>query len=90
MSKVLSEKLNAAFGNTEQFRIMVDSHWPEIDRALCEVERLRAALVEISKDAPTVEPARENTGNVDDAADYGGDMQAFWAATIARRALFGG
>jgi hypothetical protein len=34
MSKQLSDKLNAAFGDCAAFHVLVDSHWPEIDRAL--------------------------------------------------------
>jgi hypothetical protein len=34
MSKQLSDKLNAAFGDPRRFHELVDSHWPEIDRAL--------------------------------------------------------
>lgn len=34
MSYQLSEELNAAFGDTKKFHALVDSNWPEIDKAL--------------------------------------------------------
>lgn len=88
MSIELSDKLNAAFGNAAKFHELIDSHWPEIDRALrSQPERLRSALAEISENAPTDEPVFEFTGNGDDARDYGSAHTHWWAAEIARKAL---
>jgi hypothetical protein len=41
MSKQLSDKLNAAFGDRAAFHVLVDSHWPEIDQALCTADVVR-------------------------------------------------